>query len=175
MKWGPATPITKTIKQAFNLPVTLANDANAAALGKMLFGAAKGIKNFVALTLGTGLGSGIIVDGKLITGEHGSAGEIGHINVNPYGRNCNCGLRGCLETYALVTGIKRTVFQLMAEMNEDSTLRNLSFEDMTGTAISDAALSGDTIALTAFKSTREILGSKMADTVAHLDPEAFIL
>lgn len=175
LKWGQATPIVKIIYQTFKLPVSLANDANAAALGEMLFGAAKGMKNFVALTLGTGLGSGIIVNGELLIGEHGVAGEIGHVNVDPNGRMCNCGLQGCLETYASVTGIKRTVFELMADMREDSPLRSLSFKDMTGTAISDAALNGDTIALSAFEKTGEILGSKMADTVAHLDPEAFIL
>ncbi|SKB26059.1 ROK family protein [Maribacter arcticus] len=175
LKWGKATPIAKIINQTFNLPVSLANDANAAALGEMVFGAAKGMKNFVALTLGTGLGSGIIVDGKLLIGEHGAAGEIGHVNVEPNGRECNCGLHGCLETYASVTGIKRTVFELLADMKIDSPLRGISFKDMRGTDISDAALKGDLIALTAFEKTGEILGSKMADTVAHLDPEAFIL
>ena len=170
LKWGEATPIAKIISQTFKLPVSLANDANAAALGEMLYGAAKGMKNFVALTLGTGLGSGIIVDGKLLIGEHGAAGEIGHVNVNPNGRKCNCGLLGCLETYASVTGIKRTVFELMADMREDSSLRSISFEDMTGTDISEAALKGDLIALTAFEKTGEVLGSKMADTIAHLDP-----
>jgi glucokinase len=175
LKWGEATPILKSIEQVFQLPVSLANDANAAALGEMLFGAAKGMKNFVTLTLGTGLGSGLIVDGKLVIGEHGVAGELGHVNVDPYGRKCNCGLLGCLETYASVTGIKRTVFELISNMREDSPLRSLSFEELTGTAISDAALSGDIIALRAFERTGEILGSKMADTVAHLDPEAFIL
>ncbi|MGO4918036.1 ROK family protein [Maribacter spongiicola] len=175
LKWGGITPIKKIIQQTFDLPVSLDNDANAAALGEMLYGTAKGMKNFVALTLGTGLGSGIIVNGKLLIGEHGTAGEIGHVNVDPAGRMCNCGLQGCLETYASVTGIKRTVFELMADRCEDSPLRKINFEEMTGTDISDAALKGDIIALTAFEKTGEILGSKMADTVAHLDPEAFIL
>lgn len=175
LSWGEATPIATFIKDAFKLPVALANDANAAALGEMLFGAARGMKNFVTLTLGTGLGSGIVVDGKLVLGEHGAAGEIGHVNVDPNGRSCNCGLKGCLETYASVTGIRRTVFELLADMRDDSTLRNFSFEDMTGTIISTAALDGDPIALKAFEKTGAVLGSKMADTVAHLDPEAFIL
>lgn len=175
LKWGLATPIKKIMEQVFELPVVLANDANAAALGEMLYGAAQGMKNFVALTLGTGLGSGIIVNGQLLIGEHGAAGELGHVNVDRQGRNCNCGLQGCLETYASVTGIKRTVFELMATMREASPLRSLSFDEMTGTAISNAAINGDAIALKAFEMTGEILGSKMADTVAHLDPEAFIL
>ena len=175
LNWGQATPIQRILNQTFKLPVALANDANAAALGEMLFGAAKGMKNFVVLTLGTGLGSGIVVDGQLLIGEHGAAGEIGHVNVDPKGRMCNCGLQGCLETYASVTGIKRTVFELIATMREDSPLRSLSFEKMTGTEISDAALNGDPIALAAFEKTGKILGSKIADTIAHVDPEAIIL
>lgn len=175
LNWGQATPIQRILNQTFKLPVALANDANAAALGEMLFGAAKGMKNFVVLTLGTGLGSGIVVDGQLLIGEHGAAGEIGHVNVDPKGRMCNCGLQGCLETYASVTGIKRTVFELISNMREDSPLRSLSFKKMTGTEISDAALNGDAIALAAFEKTGKILGSKIADTIAHLDPEAIIL
>jgi glucokinase len=175
LSWGPLTPISNIIGEAYRLPVVLANDANAAALGEMAFGTAKGMKHFVVLTLGTGLGSGIISDGRLLIGEHALAGEIGHTNVDPNGRQCNCGLQGCLETYASVTGIRRTVFELIAEMSEDSPLREISFEDMTGIHISDAALAGDAIALKAFEKTGEILGSKMADIVAHLDPEAIIL
>ena len=175
LNWGKSTPIADSVGSKFNLPVVLANDANAAALGEMLYGTARGMKNFITLTLGTGLGSGIVVNGELLIGEHGVAGEIGHVNVDPKGRMCNCGLQGCLETYASVTGIKRTVFELMAEMKEDSPLRNLSFKEMTGINISDAAIEGDQIALKAFEFTGKILGCKMADTVAHLDPEAFIL
>jgi glucokinase len=175
LQWGQSTPLAKTLSKTFNLPVIIANDANAAALGEMVFGTAKGMKNFVVLTLGTGLGSGIVVSAKLLIGEHGAAGEIGHVNVDPNGRMCNCGKKGCLETYASVTGIKRTVFELMAEMREPSVMRTYSFEDLNGENISDAALEGDTLALMAFKKTGEILGNKMADTVAHLDPEAFIL
>ena len=175
LNWGKEIPIVKSITKALKLPVYIANDANAAALGELRFGMAKGMRNFVVLTLGTGLGSGIVVNGNLLLGEHAQAGEIGHVNVDPNGRYCNCGLRGCLETYASVTGIKRTVFELIAEMREDSPLRKISFEDLTGELIANAALDGDPMALRAFSITAEILGSKMADTVAHLDPEAFIL
>jgi glucokinase len=175
LKWGKNIALAKHLKKAFGLPVTIANDANAAALGEMLFGSAQGMLNFVVLTLGTGLGSGIIVDGKLLIGAHGVAGEIGHVSINPKGRMCNCGLQGCLETYASVTGIRRTVFELLANMREDSVMRSYSFEELNGENISDAALEGDPVALRAFKKTGEVLGSKMADTVAHLDPEAFIL
>ncbi len=175
LKWGKVTPLAKSLVDVFKLPVFIANDANAAALGELKYGMAKAMKNFVVLTLGTGLGSGIIVNGDLLLGEHAQAGEIGHVNVNPYGRQCNCGLQGCLETYASVTGIKRTVFELIAEMREESPLRGISFDDLTGETIANAALAGDKLALRAFEITAEILGSKMADTVAHLDPEAFIL
>jgi glucokinase len=159
------------------LPVTIANDANAAAVGELEFGMGRKMKNFVVLTLGTGLGSGIISDGKLLIGQHGMAGEIGHVNVNSSAnaRQCNCGLQGCLETYVSVTGMRRTIFELIAEMRNDSPLRSISFDEMTGEIISGAALQGDVIALKAFQQTAEILGVQMADTAAHLDPEAFIL
>lgn len=173
--WTDTTPIRDIFKDTFGLPVTIANDANAAALGELEFGTAKGMKNFVTITLGTGLGSGMIVDGKLVLGEHGVAGELGHVNVDPRGRQCNCGLRGCLETYASVTGIRRTVFELLSDMNAPSLLRSYSYDDLNGENISDAAIDGDPVAITAFEKTADILGSKMADTVAHLDPEAFII
>ncbi len=175
LKWGKRIPLAKSIKDFFELPVFIANDANATALGELKFGMAQGMRNFVVLTLGTGLGSGIIVNGDLLLGEHALAAEIGHVNVDPNGRQCNCGLQGCLEAYASVTGIKRTVFGLMAKMRVDSSLRRVSFDDLTGETIANAALRGDELALKAFDVTAAILGRKMADTVAHLDPEAFIL
>ncbi|MGB5370038.1 MAG: ROK family protein [Flavobacteriaceae bacterium] len=174
-RWGEMVPLVTEIAKLFGLPVHIANDANAAALGELYFGSGRNMKDFVILTLGTGLGSGIIANGEILRGAHGMAGEIGHVNVDPQGRSCKCGLRGCLETYASVTGIKRTVFELLAEMTVDSPMRQLSFDEMTGEMIADAALEGDVIALAAFEKTASILGSKMADTAAHLDPEAFIL
>lgn len=176
-RWGSTVPLTATLKKRFDIPIYIANDANASAIGEMEFGLAKGMKNFVVLTLGTGLGSGIISNGNLLIGQHGMAGELGHVNVDPRpnARQCNCGLQGCLETYVSVTGIRRTIFELIAEMRDDSLLRGISFDDMTGEIISDAALQGDAIALQAFRQTAEVLGVQMADTAAHLDPEAFIL
>ncbi|MGI9552852.1 MAG: ROK family protein [Aurantibacter sp.] len=174
-KWGEQVFIEKMVREILDRPIFITNDANAAALGELYFGLATGMKNFVVLTLGTGLGSGIINEGKLILGEYGMAGELGHVNVFPDGRQCNCGLKGCLETYASVTGIKRTVFELLSDSNQESILRTISFDDLTGKEISKAAHEGDSIALEAFKKTAKILGSKMADTVAHLEPEAFIL
>lgn len=176
-RWGDTVPLVESLEELFGLPIAIANDANAAAIGEMEFGMGKGMKNFVVLTLGTGLGSGIISDGQLLIGHHGMAGEIGHVNINssPNARQCNCGLQGCLETYVSVTGMRRTIFELIAEMRDDSHLRSVSFDDMTGEIISEAALLGDAIALKAFQHTAEILGVQMADTAAHLDPEAFIL
>lgn len=176
-RWGNNVPLATAIEEILQHTPVLANDANAAALSVLDFGIGKSMKNFVVLTLGTGLGSGIISSGVLLIGAHGMAGEIGHVNVNgqPNARQCNCGLTGCLETYVSVTGIRRTIFELIAEMTEDSVLRSIGFNDMTGEMISDAALDGDAIALRAFKMTGEILGVQMADTAAHLDPEAFIL
>lgn len=177
LRWGDKVPLEESIKKLFELPVSIANDANASALGEMQFGMGQGMKNFVVLTLGTGLGSGIINNTELLTGAHGMAGELGHVNVNSTqnARQCNCGLKGCLETYVSVTGIRRTIFELLAEMTDDSILRSISFDDMTGENISDAALAGDTIALKAFEMTAETLGIQLADTAAHLEPEAFIL
>ncbi len=176
-RWGTSIPLKKSLEKLFGLPVTIANDANASAVGELEFGMGMGLKNFVVLTLGTGLGSGIISDGKLLVGQNGMAGEIGHVNVNSSSnaRQCNCGLQGCLETYVSVTGIRRTIFELIAEMRIDSVLRSISYDDMTGEIISEAALEGDAIALKAFQQTAAVLGIQMADTAAHLDPEAFIL
>ncbi len=176
-RWGTIVPLAASLKEVYRVPIALANDANASAVGELEFGLGKEMKNFVVLTLGTGLGSGIISNGNLLIGQHGMAGELGHVNVDssPNARQCNCGLQGCLETYVSVTGIRRTIFELIAEMRDDSSLRRISFDDMTGELISDAALQGDPIALKAFKQTAETLGVQMADTAAHLDPEAFIL
>ncbi|MFS4467873.1 ROK family protein [Maribacter sp. 2210JD10-5] len=173
--WGQTIPLKKVVQEMLNYPVYMTNDANAAALGALRFGVGKGMQNIVVLTLGTGLGSGIINEGKLIYGQYGMAGELGHVNVFPEGRQCNCGLKGCLETYVSVTGMKRTVFELLSNSNSASILRSYSFKDLTGKDISEAAHQKDGIALEAFKRTAKILGGKMADTVAHLEPEAFIL
>jgi glucokinase len=175
-KWGKRVPLLESLKEIWDLPAFLTNDANAAAIGELHFGVARNMKHFVTLTLGTGLGSGIISHGRLLTGSHGMAGEIGHINVYPDGRQCNCGLKGCLETYASVTGIRRTVLELIAEKGGGaSALSKLSYEALEGRRISEAALEGDPVAREAFDFTGRILGIKMADTAAHLDPEAFVI
>jgi glucokinase len=157
------------------MPCIITNDANAAAIGEMIFGAAKGMKNFVVITLGTGLGSGIVVNGELVYGADGFAGEIGHTIVDPKGRECGCGRKGCLEAYSSASGIRRTVYELIANTNTPSELRSKSFNDLTAKDIADAANRGDKLATEAFDYTAKILGMKLADTVAHTSPEAIIL
>ena len=127
------------------------------------------------ITLGTGLGSGIVVNGNLVYGHDGFAGEMGHTIVDPEGRKCACGRNGCLETYVSAPGIKRTVFELLANETQNSELRKYSFESLDSKLISDAANNGDEIALKAFDYTGKILGLKLADAVAHTSPEAIFL
>ena len=174
LKWEIVN-IVEISEKIFSLPTVITNDANAAAIGEMKFGAAKGMKDFIVITLGTGLGSGVVVNGELVYGADGFAGEIGHTIYDYDGRECGCGRKGCLETYASAPGIKRTVFELLANSNEPSELRKISFEQLTAKMISDAALKGDKIALQAFDFTGKVLGLKLADSVAHLSPEAIIL
>jgi glucokinase len=159
----------------YSIPIALTNDANAAALGEMLFGAAKGMKDFIVITLGTGLGSGIVANGELIYGHDGFAGEIGHTIVDPNGRQCGCGRRGCLETYASASGIRRTVEELLKMPAPPSELREISLESITSKRIFEAAQRGDKLALEAFELTGRYLGLKLADSVAHTSPEAIIL
>ncbi|GIV35826.1 MAG: glucokinase [Cyclobacteriaceae bacterium] len=175
LKWKGIIPLAELLKQEFNVPVLVTNDANAAAVGEMVYGAARNMKDFIVITLGTGLGSGIVCNGHLVNGKHGIAGEIGHTTVNYAGRYCNCGKRGCLETYVSATGIKRTVYKLLADHLEPSELRGVSFEDLDTRMITDAALRGDIVALAAFEYTGRILGTKLAETVVHTDPEAIFL
>ncbi len=174
-QWGETVPLVKSIEKVLGCQVVVTNDANLVAIGEQEYGVGKGMKNFIVLTLGTGVGSGFIVNGELLLGHDGMAGEMGHVNVNPNGRLCNCGSKGCLETYASVTGIKRTVFKLLADMKRASQLRDYSYNELTGKMIAEAALEGDPIAMRAFEYTGEILGTKLADAGAYFSPEAIIL
>lgn len=167
--------VLEIVKKYYDIPTAITNDANAAALGEMKFGAAKGMKDFIVITLGTGLGSGIVANGDLIYVHDGFAGEIGHIIVVDGGRNCGCGRKGCLETYASATGLRRTVFELLCNSNDPSKLRNITFEEMTSKMIYEAAVDGDKIALSAFTFTGEILGKALANAVAVTSPGAIIL
>ena len=155
--------------------VLLTNDANAAALGEMIYGAARGMCDFIVITLGTGLGSGIVSNGELIYGHDSFAGEIGHTIVYPDGRICGCGRKGCLETYASATGIVKTMIELLEKSNKKSSLRKLSISQITSMDIYNAAKDGDELALEAFDFTCKILGFKLADAVAYTSPEAIIL
>lgn len=174
LNWGIVN-VLDIVKKYSPLPSAITNDANAAAIGEMIFGVAKGMKDFIVITLGTGLGSGIVVNNELVYGADGFAGEIGHTIVDPNGRECGCGRKGCLETYASASGIKRTVFELIGTTNIPSELRNVSFNQLESKDIADAANNGDKLALAAFDYTGKILGLKLADSVAHLSPEAIIL
>ena len=175
LRWKGILPLSKMFTEEFNVPCILTNDANAAAVGEMVYGNAKNMKDFVVVTLGTGLGSGFVCGGVLLNGHHGIAGELGHTSVNPTGRYCNCGKRGCLETYVSATGIKRTVYKLLADHLEPSELRGISFDNLNTKMITEAALRGDIVAKEAFEYTGRILGMKLAETVVHTDPEAIFL
>ncbi len=175
LKWKGIVPIVEIFQKHINIPMILTNDANAAAIGEMVFGGAKGMKDFIIITLGTGLGSGIVSNGELVYGHDGNAGEIGHSIVRYNGRQCGCGRQGCLETYASATGIKRTVYKLLADQLNDSLLRSISFNDLTAEMITKAALEGDKIAIAAFEYTAKHLGRKLSDAVTHTSPEAIFL
>jgi glucokinase len=175
LKWRGVIPLASMVNKYYNLPVRLTNDANAAALGEMIYGGAKEMKDFIMITLGTGLGSGIVVNGNLVYGHDGFAGELGHVLVKENGRKCGCGNNGCLETYASATGIKRTIFELLAYDSRGSELVNYNFNELDSEMIYNAAKKGDPIALKAFDITGKILGMKLADSIVHTSPEAIFL
>ena len=175
LKWKGIIPLADMLSKPFGVPALVTNDANAAAVGEMVYGAARNMKDFVVITLGTGLGSGFVCNGQLINGKHGIAGELGHTTVNYAGRYCNCGKRGCLETYVSATGIKRSVYKLLADHLEPSELRGISFDNLNTKMITEAAVRGDIVAREAFEYTGRILGTKLAETVLHTDPEAIFL
>ncbi len=174
LKWESIN-IVSLLKPHFDVPIIVTNDSNAAALGEMKFGLAKGMKNFVVITIGTGLGAGIVVDGRLLHGENGVAGELGHMTIEPGGRLCGCRRRGCVETYVSATGIRRTVFELLARSTDETELRAISFNNLTAEKIHALARLGDPIAIEAFEVTGKLLGRVLSNTVAVFDPEAIIL
>lgn len=175
LPWKEVIPMVSMMKQYFSVPVKLTNDANAAAMGEMIFGAARGMKDFIMITLGTGLGSGIVVDGKLLYGHDGFAGELGHTTVIPGGRECFCGKKGCLETYVSATGITRTMKYLLDTADTESSLRRIPVENIDSLLIYEAALNGDPLAQLAFDETCKILGESLANAVAFSSPQAIIL
>ena len=177
LSWGGTKTIefAKLLSEAMNgLPVALTNDANAAAVGEMTYGAARGMKNFIMITLGTGVGSGIVINGDVVYGHDGFAGELGHVAaVRNNGRTCNCGKTGCLETYASATGVARTAREWLELSDEPSVLRNL--DSIASKDVFDAAKEGDKLALKIFDFTGKILGRSFADFVAFSSPEAIVL
>jgi glucokinase len=177
LPWKGIIPLADIFKIHTNLPVIVTNDANAAAVGEMIYGGAKGMKDFVVITLGTGLGSGFVINGKLVYGHDGFAGEIGHTAIRPgsSNRECGCGRKGCLETYVSATGLKRSLLKIMADSIEPSELRKYSFDELNSEIIYKAAKRGDPLAKMAFTHTGRMLGFKLADVVAHTNPEAIFL
>jgi len=174
--WKGQLNVKQRLEDMMNCPVALTNDANLPAIGEMRFGSAQTMDNFMTVSLGTGLGAGIVSNGQLIGGHHGMAGELGHINVKPNGRQCGCGRRGCLETYVSATGLKRTVFKLLADYNGgQSELEEYTFESLTADVITEAAKTGDPVAIRAFEYTGDIFGRKLADLLLVTDPEAIFL
>ena len=165
---------SKLSKKLGGLPVSLTNDANAAAVGEMTYGAARGMKNFIMITLGTGVGSGIVIDGKVVYGHDGFAGELGHTTVvREQGRVCGCGRTGCLEAYCSAIGVARTAREWLEMSNEPSMLRDI--ENISSKDVYDAAKNGDAVALRVFDYTGTILGRKFADFIAFSAPEAIVL
>ena len=159
-----------------DVPVVVSNDANAAAYGELVYGGAKGMKHFVMFTLGTGVGSGIVVDGKLVHGKTGGAGELGHAILIPEGRPCGCGRKGCLETYTSATGIRRTALEMMeANPDYDGALRKVDPKELTSKMVGDAAKYGDPLAIKVFEKTGYWLGIALANAVAFSGPEAIFL
>jgi glucokinase len=178
LSFNGVIPLVELLKKNFSdmQALALTNDANAAAIGEMIYGGAKGMKNFVMYTLGTGVGSGIVVNGELVYGHDGFAGECGHTMLIPDGRLCGCGTHGHLEAYCSAPGMKRTAFELMAYYNStDSLLAEKSYNELDAKMIFDAAEKGDKIALEVFEVTGDYLGQGLADTVHNLSPEAIFL
>lgn len=175
LSWKGIVPLAKLFGERIGVPCKLTNDANAAAIGEMTYGAAKGMKHFIMITLGTGVGSGIVIDGKLVYGHDGFAGELGHVIAVPDGRLCGCGRKGCLETYCSATGIVRTAKEVLTSSYDPSMLRNIPESELTSKDIFDCAMAGDAIAKDIFQKTGEPLGKSLANFTAFSSPEAFII
>lgn len=174
LEWEGVVPIGELFEKALGIPTRVTNDANAAAMGEMAYGVAKGMKNWIMITLGTGVGSGIVVDGKIVYGSDGFAGELGHFMVEPNGRPCGCGRRGCLETYCSATGVARTAREFLSKSTAPSPLRELDPDAITSYDVFLAAEKGDPLALEIFEFTGEMLGRACANFATFNSPEAFV-
>lgn len=175
LAWKGIVPFASMLEKETGVPVYLTNDANAAAMGEMIFGAAKGMKDFIVLTLGTGLGSGIVINGRMVYGHTGFAGELGHTIVVRGGRACGCGRRGCLETYASASGLVKTALYLMSDMSEASVLRDIAPSSLTSREIARAAAENDPVAIRALDFTAEKLAFGIVNAVCFSSPEAVFL
>ena len=167
-------PLANMFVNELGIPVVVTNDAKVAAMGEMKYGVAVGMNNFVELTLGTGVGSGIVANGQLIYGFDGFAGELGHMIVEPDGRPCGCGRKGCLETYCSATGVVRTAIAMLEESSEATSLRDIATDKLTSYEVYKAAMAGDTMAQEVFKQTGRRIGIACANIATFLSPEAFI-
>lgn len=176
LPWKGIIPFAKLVKDKFKLPVVLTNDANAAAIGENMYGAAQGLKDFIMITLGTGVGSGIVANGKLIYGHDGFAGELGHTIIIPNGRlHQGTGKYGSLESYASATGVRLTALEMLKDNKQDSLLRNIPAEEIDSKVVYEAAIKGDILAKEIFQFTGKILGLALANFVMFSSPEAIIL
>lgn len=169
-------PLADMFSKRLNIPVGLTNDANAAAIGEMMYGVARGMKDFIMITLGTGVGSGIVVNGQMVYGSDGFAGELGHVIMvrGEEGRSCGCGRKGCLEAYCSATGVARTAREFLQKTKEPSLLRDINPEEITSLDVSIAAGKGDKMALDIFAFTGDMLGAACADFANFSSPEAFV-
>lgn len=176
LPWKGVIPLAQMVREKFNIPVTITNDANAAAIGEMTYGAARGVKDFIMITLGTGVGSGIVINGQMVYGHDGFAGELGHVIVRRgNGRLCGCGRTGCLEAYTSATGVARTAREFLELRNDESTLRQLPIQEITSKDVYDAAVSGDKLSQEIFEYTGTILGEAFADFIAFSSPKMIVL
>jgi glucokinase len=176
LPWRGIIPLAKMMESKFKLPVVLTNDANAAAIGEMMYGAAKGMKDFIMITLGTGVGSGIVANGHLIYGHDGFAGELGHTIIIPNGRlHDGTGKHGSLESYASATGVRLTALEMLQNSTEPSLLRDIPADQIDSKKVFDAAVMGDPLAKRIFEFTGQILGLALANFVMFSSPEAIIL
>ena len=177
LKWKGIIPLASLMEKKFGLETKLTNDANAAAVGEMIYGCAKNMRDFITITLGTGVGSGIVIDGKIVLGHDGFAGELGHTIIRPGGRmHKGTGMRGSLEAYASATGVRETAIELLTENpNRESLLRNYTINELTSESVYDCAMKGDTIANEIFEFTGQILGESLANFIMFSSPEAIVL
>lgn len=176
LPWPCPIPLADLVSKKFGIPCIITNDANAAAIGEMTYGVARGMKDFIMITLGTGVGSGIVINGQMVYGHDGFAGELGHVTMKRNnGRTCGCGKTGCLEAYCSATGVARTAREFLETRSDKSKLRDYDIDEITSKDVYDCAIAGDKLAKEIFDYTGKILGEALADFTAFSSPEAYVL